>query len=143
MNIHIIHGRLVRDPELTKGNDDKSSRCNFTVATDRRYGDETDFFDCVIFGKRAEVISKYFHKGSEILVSGEGQIRSYEDKNGVKRKAYSVLASDFNFCGSKNDNGNQDSSDSWVKDPEGHGYKKVEPEPEPDGFKEVEEDIPF
>lgn len=131
MNIHIIHGRLVRDPELTKGNDDKSSRCNFTVATDRRYGDETDFFDCVIFGKRAEVISKYFRKGSEILVSGEGQIRSYEDKNGVKRKAYSVLASDFNFCGSKNDGSNVQQT------------APEEPEPEPDGFKEIEEDIPF
>lgn len=131
MNIHIIHGRLVRDPELTKGNDDKSSRCNFTVATDRRYGDETDFFDCVIFGKRAEVISKYFRKGSEILVSGEGQIRSYEDKNGVKRKVYSVLASDFNFCGSKNDGSNVQQT------------APVEPEPEPNGFKEVEEDIPF
>lgn len=131
MNIHIIHGRLVRDPEFTKGNDDKSSRCNFTVATDRRYGDETDFFDCVIFGKRAEVISKYFRKGSEILVSGEGQIRSYEDKNGVKRKAYSVLASDFNFCGSKNDGSNVQQT------------APEEPEPEPDGFKEIEEDIPF
>ena len=131
MNIHIIHGRLVRDPEFTKGNDDKSSRCNFTVATDRRYGDETDFFDCVIFGKRAEVISKYFRKGSEILVSGEGQIRSYEDKNGVKRKAYSVLASDFNFCGSKSDGSNVQQT------------APEKPEPEPDGFKEIEEDIPF
>ena len=131
MNIHIIHGRLVRDPELTKGNDDKSSRCNFTVATDRRYGDETDFFDCVIFGKRAEVISKYFRKGSEILVSGEGQIRSYEDKNGVKRKAYSVLASDFNFCGSKNDGTNVQQT------------APEEPGPGPNGFKEIEEDIPF
>ena len=103
MNIHMIHGRLVRDPELTKGNEDKNSRCNFTVAVDRRYGDETDFFDCVVFGKRAEVIEKYFGKGSEIIVSGEGQIRSYDDKNGVRRKAYSILVADFNFCGSRND----------------------------------------
>ena len=103
MNIHMIHGRLVRDPELTKGNEDKNSRCKFTVAVDRRYGDETDFFDCVAFGKRAEVIDKYFSKGSEIIVSGEGQIRSYDDKNGVRRKAYSILVADFNFCGSRND----------------------------------------
>lgn len=100
MNIHLIHGRLVRDPEFTKGNEDKNSRCNFTVAVDRRYGDETDFFDCVIFGKRAEVIHKFFHKGSEILASGEGQIRSYDDKSGVRRKAYSITVSDFDFCGS-------------------------------------------
>lgn len=100
MNIHLIHGRLVRDPEFTKGSEDKSNRCNFTVAVDRRYGDETDFFDCVIFGKRAEVIHKFFQKGSEILASGEGQIRSYDDKNGVRRKAYGITVSDFDFCGS-------------------------------------------
>ena len=126
MNIHLIHGRLVRDPEFTKGNEDKNSRCNFTVAVDRRYGDETDFFDCVIFGKRAEVIHKYFHKGSEILASGEGQIRSYDDKSGVRRKAYSITVSDFDFCGSKTDGSNQAAT-----------------EPNPDGFEELNEDIPF
>ncbi len=112
MNIHFIHGRLVRDPELTpRANSESSDRCNFTVACDRRYGDEADFYDCVIFGKRAGVVEKYFSKGSEIVVVGEGRIRSYTDKNGVKRKAYSVMVADFDFCGSKskdNDNG-----DSW------------------------------
>ena len=113
MNNHTIHGRLVRDPELTpRKNSDSSDRVNFTVATDRRFGDETDFFDCVLFGGGAAVIDKYFRKGSEILVIGEGQIRSYEGKDGVKRKAYSVVVSDFDFCGSKSTN-NTGSSDSW------------------------------
>ena len=102
MNKHIIKGRLTRDPELTpRKNSDGKDRVNFTVAVDRRFGDETDFFDCVLFGGGAAVIEKYFSKGSEIVVMGEGQIRSYEDKNGVKRKAYSVVVSDFDFCGSK------------------------------------------
>lgn len=114
MNIHTIHGRLVRDPELTpRPNSDSSDRVNFTVAVDRRYGDETDFFDCVCFGKRAEVIHKYFSKGKEIIVSGEGQVHSYEDRNGVKRRSYSILVSDFDFCGSKSDS--QSGSDSWEK----------------------------
>lgn len=116
MNKHIIHGRLVRDPELTpRKNSDSSDRVNFTVATDRRFGDEADFFDCVLFGGGAQVIEKYFHKGSEILVIGEGQIRSYEGKDGVKRKAYSVVVSDFDFCGSKNDSSKDknDSRDNW------------------------------
>lgn len=113
MNKHTIHGRLVRDPELTpRKNSDSSDRVNFTVATDRRFGDETDFFDCVLFGGGAQAIEKYFRKGSEILVIGEGQIRSYEGKDGVKRKAYSVVVSDFDFCGSKSTN-NTGSSDSW------------------------------
>ena len=121
MNNHTIHGRLVRDPELTpRKNSDSSDRVNFTVAVDRRYGDETDFFDCVCFGKRAEVIQKYFVKGQEIIVWGEGQIHSYEDKNGVKRKSYSIFVEGFDFCGSKNDSskGRNDSSDNWDKQQE-------------------------
>ena len=118
MNTHTIHGRLVRDPELTpRKNSDGSDRVNFTVAVDRRFGDETDFFDCVLFGGGAAVIEKYFHKGSEIVVSGEGQLRSYEGKDGVKRKAYSIVVSNFDFCGSKNDSSDRrnDSSDNWSK----------------------------
>jgi len=112
MNTHTIHGRLVRDPELTpRKNSDGSDRVNFTVAVDRRFGDETDFFDCVLFGGGAAVIEKYFHKGSEIVVSGEGQIRSYEGKDGVKRKAYSIVVSNFDFCGSKSKS--EQSADSW------------------------------
>ena len=118
MNTHTIHGRLVRDPDLTpRKNSDGSDRVNFTVAVDRRFGDETDFFDCVLFGGGAAVIEKYFHKGSEIVVSGEGQLRSYEGKDGVKRKAYSIMVSNFDFCGSKNDSSDRknDSSDNWSK----------------------------
>lgn len=121
MNNHTIHGRLVRDPELTpRKNSDSSDRVNFTVAVDRRFGDETDFFDCVLFGGGAAVIEKYFHKGSEIVVSGEGQLRSYEGKDGVKRKAYSIVVSNFDFCGSKNDSSDRknDSSDNWKKQEE-------------------------
>ena len=124
MNIHMIHGRLARDPEFTRGSEPNKDRCKFTVATDRRFGDETDFFDCTIFGKRAEVIDKWFKKGSEIVLSGEGQIRSYDDKNGVRRKSYSITVSDFDFAGSKR------------KD-------TVSADPTPDGFDEVDEDIPF
>ena len=112
MNTHTIHGRLVRDPELTpRPNSDASDRVNFTVAVDRRYGDETDFFDCVAFGPRASVIDKYFIKGKEIIVSGEGHIHSYTDKNGVKRKTYSIMVSDFDFCGSKGQS--KADADSW------------------------------
>lgn len=121
MNKHIIHGRLVRDPELTpRKNSDSSDRVNFTVAVDRCFGDETDFFDCVLFGGGATVIDKWFRKGSEIVVSGEGQIRSYESKDGVKRKAYSIVVNTFDFCGSKNDSSERknDSSDNWKKQEE-------------------------
>lgn len=101
MNYHIIHGRLTRDPELTpRRNSEGSDRVNFTVAVDRRYGDETEFFDCVAFGKRAETIDKFFSKGQEIICWGEGHINSYEGKDGVKRRSYSIFVEGFDFCGS-------------------------------------------
>ena len=127
MNKHTIHGRLVRDPEITSGAEPKNDRCKFTVAVDRRFGDETDFFDCVMFGKRASVIDKYFRKGSEIILEGEGQLRAYDDKNGVRRKAYSIVVSEFDFCGSKAD---------------GQASAPTQEEPQPT-FKEINEDIPF
>lgn len=107
MNYHIIHGRLTRDPELTpRRNSEGSDRVNFTVAVDRRYGAETEFFDCVAFGKRAETIDKFFSKGQEIICWGEGHINSYEGKDGVKRRSYSIFVEGFDFCGSsKKSNG--------------------------------------
>ena len=115
MNNHTIHGRLVRDPELTpRKNSDSSDRVNFTVAVDRRYGDETDFIDCVAFGKTAELIDKWMQKGREIIVWGEGHINSYTDRNGVKRKSYSIFVDGFDFCGSKADS-NKSTGDSWEK----------------------------
>ena len=77
---------------------------------DRR-GEGTDFIDCVAFGKRAEVIEKFFSKGQEIIVWGEGHLNSYEDKNGIKRKSYSIFVEGFDFCGSKKDG--KSSGDSW------------------------------
>ena len=115
MNNHTIHGRLVRDPELTpRKNSDSSDRVNFTVAVDRRFGDETDFIDCVAFGKTAELIDKWMQKGREIIVWGEGHINSYTDRNGVKRKSYSIFVDGFDFCGSKSDS-NKNTGDSWEK----------------------------
>lgn len=107
MNNHTIHGRLTRDPELTpRKNSDSSDRVNFTVAVDARFGDDTFFIDCVAFGRRAEVINKFFVKGQEIIVWGEGQLRSYTDKDGNKRKSYSIMVEGFDFCGSKGSNNN-------------------------------------
>ena len=123
MNLFVVHGRLVRDPELTQAEDPTKDRAKFTVASDRRYGDDSDFFDCVIFGKRASVISKYFHKGSEIMLFGELQQHKYEGKDGVKRTAYSTIVMHFDFCGSKSD-------------------KSEAPAAAP-AFEDVTEDIPF
>lgn len=97
LNRHEIMGRLTRDPDLTTNQDETKNRVNFTVAVDDDYGDGTEFIDCVLFGKRAAVIDKYFSKGSGIFVEGKGQNRKYKGKDGVERKAYSIVVRDFKF----------------------------------------------
>lgn len=134
MNTHIIHGRLVRDPEYTRDSDPNKDRAKFTVAVDRSYGDETDYIDCIVFGKRASVVDKYYHKGKEILVQGEGRTGSYTDKNGVKHKTYTIVLGQFDFCGSAKAS-NAPSAEQIEK-----AAKAVLM---PDSMEEQAEDIPF
>ena len=135
MNTHIIHGRLVRDPEYTAhATDESKDRTKFTVAVDRSFGDEADFIDCIVFGKRAKVIDKFYHKGKEILVQGEGRTGSYTDKNGVKRKTYTIVVGQFDFCGSRDS-----ASDQTVAKMEAEAKSILMP----DSMQEQEEDIPF
>ena len=126
LNRHEIMGRLVRDPELTRGADATKDRVNFTVAVDADSGDGTEFIDCVLFGKRAGTVEKWKKKGDGIYVAGPGHIHSYEGKDGVKRKSYSIAVRDMNLFppGSKS-NGKGDSTGSDAE------------------WKKQEEDIPF
>ena len=69
MNKIILMGRLTREPEMFG---QKSKVARFTLAVDRTYGeDETDFFNCVSFGKQAEFVEKYLKKGIKVLVTGK------------------------------------------------------------------------
>jgi single-strand DNA-binding protein len=136
MNSIVIKGRLTRDPELKtvqiKG-DDKAV-CNFSVAVDRRFGEETDFFDVAAWGKTAEFVDKYFVKGQEVLVRGSMQRRNYKDKEGNKRVAWDLRAEEINFCGSKRDKPAGEKENNYHVDANG----EVQPGPGPQ-----DEDIPF
>lgn len=128
-----LQGYLGRDPELTEqqGQNGPYKRVAFSLGVGRDYGDGTDWFYCVMYGKRAEVIEKYFSKGSEIIVSG--RMESYKPKNDPNRTAWLVKMSDFYFT--RNGSGGS-SSGSSTKAP-------AQEEPAPDGFEQLEEDIPF
>ena len=105
MNTIVLMGRLTADPELQHTGNDLSVT-NFSVAVDRPMSKEktTDFINVVAWRKTAEFITKYFHKGSMILIRGSLQMRRYEDKEGNKRTAYDVVAETVEFCGGKNEN---------------------------------------
>lgn len=108
LNHITIHGRLTADPEL-KQTQSGVSVCNFTVAVDRSYknGEEkqTDFFTVVCWRGLADMVSKYFAKGKEILVSGEMQSRKWQDNEGNNRISWEIMANAVDFCGGKSDNG--------------------------------------
>lgn len=108
LNQVIMMGRLVNDPEL-KQTPSGVNVCTFTIAVGRSFakqGEErqTDFFDVVAWRGQADFVSRYFRKGQMIAVEGRMETRQYEDKNGVKRKAYNIVADGLHFCEGKQDN---------------------------------------
>lgn len=104
LNQITIMGRIVRDVELRRTGTGKAVS-SFTIAVDRDFsqGDqkETDFIDCVAWQKVGEFVSKYFTKGSMIVVSGRLQIRSWTDKDGNKRRTAEVVADAVYFGDSR------------------------------------------
>lgn len=85
MNRVILSGNLTKEPDVRMtGNDLKFAK--FTIAVNG-YGnksDKPDFINCVAFSKTAELIEKYVHKGSKLLVEGSWKTGSYETENGRK-----------------------------------------------------------
>ena len=106
LNHITIMGRLTRDPELRRTGSGVAV-ASFTVAVDRDFGGrdggerETDFIDCVAWRQTGEFVSKYFTKGSMIVVSGRLQIRNWNDKDGNKRRSAEVVADNVYFGESK------------------------------------------
>ena len=108
LNHITIMGRLTRDPELRRTGSGVAV-ASFTVAVDRDFGNresgekETDFIDCVAWRQTGEFVSKYFTKGSMVVVSGRLQIRNWNDKDGNKRRTAEVVADNVYFGDSKRD----------------------------------------
>lgn len=107
LNYSVIQGRLTADPELKHTNSDISVT-SFSVAVDRDFvkqgqDRECDFINCVAWRQSAEFVSKYFRKGSQIIVSGRLQVRKWQDNDGNNRYSTEIVADHVNFCGSKSD----------------------------------------
>ena len=121
LNHIVIMGRLTRDPEL-RTTQSGVSVTSFTVAVDRDFGGrdggerQTDFVDCVAWRQTGEFVSKYFHKGSMIVVSGRLQSRKWQDREGNKRVNWEINADNVYFGESRRD------SDSGRSDNYGSNY---------------------
>ena len=152
LNHIVIMGRLTRDPEL-RTTQSGVSVTSFTVAVDRDFGGrdggerQTDFIDCVAWRQTGEFVSKYFRKGSMIVVSGRLQSRKWQDREGNNRTSWELVAENVYFGESRREGGEGSyESRSSYEAPRGTGYdapKSVSPAPSP--FSELSDDgeLPF
>lgn len=110
MNKVVLMGRLTRDPELRFAAGSGKGVCRFTVAINRQFKrDESDFINCVAFGKPGETISEHFAKGNRIALTGNIRTGSYEAQDGTKRYTTDVVVESFEFIETKNSTSNNDS----------------------------------
>lgn len=134
LNKITIHGYCGRDPEKTtvQGQNGPYSKTAVSVGVSRDFGDDTDWFYCVFYGKKADAVEKWFRKGSQIIVTG--RMESYKPKNNPQTTAWLLVAESFDFCDKKT---NSDGSRASAAEPD-------EPEPTIPATPALdEEDIPF
>lgn len=105
-NKAIIIGNITRDPEL-KALPGGSEVCTFSVATNRVWKDaqgqkkeQVEFHNIVVFGKTAHSVAQYMKKGSQILIEGRLQTRSWDGTDGKKNYRTEIIADNVQF-GSK------------------------------------------
>jgi single-strand DNA-binding protein len=99
----ILVGNLTRDPEIRYTQSGKGVT-KFTLAVNNpRNKEETSFVDIVAWDRLGETCNTYLKKGSNCLVEGRLVIRSYDDKDGNKRKATEVVIDNMQMLGSPRD----------------------------------------
>ena len=136
LNRVTLLGNLGQDPELkviTGG----QPVLNLRLATTESYLDKnnqrqerTDWHTVVIWGKRGEALAKLLSKGSQVLIEGRISTRSYE-KNGEKRYATDIVATNVELCGRRPDSGSTSPGRSYGG---GNGNAATPPPPPADDF---------
>jgi single-strand DNA-binding protein len=149
LNKVFIIGNLTRDPEL-KAIPSGVKVCSFSVATNRVWKDKNgakqeaaDFHNIVVFGRQAENVAQYMRKGSQVMVEGRMQTRSWDDAaTNTKKYRTEVIADRVQF--GSNSSGGSKSSVSQSESPKSSSEKDEELDTieYPDEQINVE-DIPF
>ena len=105
MNLFITSGRVVNDVEIRHSTNGKTiARFNFAVRKNFKKDNEpdADFFNCIVFGKLAEVFERTnVSKGTKLILEGEMRNDNYE-KDGVKHYGMQYVVNSMEFCESKN-----------------------------------------
>jgi len=106
MNKCILFGNVGKDPDVKKINDNTVAK--FSLATNKSYTNnagekitETQWHNIILWGKLAELASKYVKKGSSIIIEGEINYRSYENKEEITVYVTEIIGHALHFAGTK------------------------------------------
>ncbi len=105
LNTIMLMGRLTRDPKI-KTSENGTKYLNYTIAVDRDFPSKegekvTDFLPAIAWEMKAEVISRYFKKGSRIAVQGRLETDSYTGADGKTVKSFVIVTEKLYFVDSK------------------------------------------
>jgi single-strand DNA-binding protein len=134
----ILVGNVVRDPEIRYvGSGAGVTKFSIAVNPNKKDAkpEDTLFVDIVAWDKLAETCNTYLKKGSNVLVEGRLVIRSYDDKEGNKRKATEVVINTMQMLGSPRDRQDSGGSESFAGAAVGAGSGRMD-----DG---LDDEIPF
>lgn len=117
MNKVILIGRLTKDPDLNFAAGTGTGVCRFSLAVTRPFKkDETDFINCIAFGKTGETMAQYLTKGRQVAITGRIQTGSYDAKDGTKRYTTDIVVESFEFIGSNKNNDSQSAPSNAFND---------------------------
>ena len=158
MNKVLLTGRLTRDPEL-RSTTSGLEVASFSIAVNRGFKNkegnyDADFFNVSVFGKQAEVVSKYCFKGSQVGVEGRLQSRSYDAQDGTKRYVTDIVADRVEFLSPKKDGNSNYVADNSFMDQIPEPPMDIQPKeievPDGDPYKDfgneiaiTDDDLPF
>ena len=109
MNSLTITGNLTRDAELRSLNDG-TAVLSFAVADNQGKDKTAIFWNCSLFGKRADSLQQYLTKGQQVTVIGTVSERGWTDKDGNKRKSMDVRVNDIALQGGRREEGERQPS---------------------------------
>lgn len=116
LNVVVLMGRLVADPELRHTPNDVAVT-SFRIAVDRAYSKsgtdkQADFIDITAWRQMAEFVCRNFTKGSMIAVQGSLRVDNYTNRDGNKRTRYDVQADNVSFCGGRKESNTESAATS-------------------------------
>ena len=140
-----VGGTLGRDPE-SRSTSGGVKVVNFSVAVEKGFGEKasTSWFNIIAFDKNAEFAEKYLKKGKPVVISGDLQVRSWDDKQtGQKRTATEIVAYKIDFADSGTRSGGDNTSRTTTQAPRQQAAPQARATaPAEDAFIS-DDDIPF